>query len=53
MKKTWRPTFSRLHNTPHNTPYLKNQPEYIGYSMITTFPVKLCENPNSAIGREL
>ena len=22
-EKTWRPTFSRLHNTPHNTPYLK------------------------------
>ena len=22
-EKTWRPTFSRLHNTPHNTPYPK------------------------------
>ena len=33
--------FLHLHNTPHNTPYLKNRPEYIGYSMILLNSVKI------------
>ena len=46
-EKTWRPTFSYLHNTPHNTPYPK-KPTRIHWLLYD----KLRENPNSAIGKE-